>query len=329
MRWAMRCLLEVRMKKVIVTVGPSLFGDGTLRAIHNEDYIYRINGAHGEIEDIEGLIERVRGQLPNADILIDLPGNKIRTANLDKPIELEKGKKFKLLAGQINYGDFYKHLKAGDIVLADDSTLRFVVENANEREITFLSESEGSLFSNKGCHVRGIHEDVPFLFAKDRELIALANKSKVSFVGLSFVRSSEDIKLAQKLIDDGIEIISKVETKASVDNLNEILKVVDYILIDRGDLSTDVGLEKIPSYQKFIVEKTHFHNKRAFLATQFLKNMEDKPVPTIAEIIDMYNTFKMGIYGIQLSEETSIGKYPKECLEVVRRVMEEINSETQ
>jgi pyruvate kinase len=167
------------------------------------------------------------------------------------------------------------------------------------------------------------------LFANDRELIELANRNKANYVGLSFVRSGEDIRQAQKLIDDGVEIISKVETKAAVDNLNEILDIVDYILIDRGDLSTDVGLEKIPSYQKFIVERTHFHNKKTFLATQFLKNMEEKPVPTIAEIIDMYNTFKMGIYGIQLSEETSIGKYPRECLEVIRRVMEEINSETQ
>lgn len=317
------------MKKVIVTVGPSLFGDGELYAIHSKDYIYRINGAHGSIEDVEGHIEMIRGQLPDADILIDLPGNKVRTSNLDEPIKLEKGKKFKLRPDQFNYGDFYKHLSSGDTVLADDSTLRFIVEDSNEDEITFVSESEGVLFPNKGCHVRGIHGDIPFLFAKDEELIDLANRNKVDFVGLSFVRSSDDIRLARELIDDDIEIISKVETKAAVDNLNEILEIVDYILIDRGDLSTDVGLEKIPRYQKFIVERTHFHNKKTFLATQFLKNMEDKPVPTIAEIIDMYNTFKMGIYGIQLSEETSIGAYPKECLEVIRRLMEEINAETQ
>jgi len=317
------------MKKVIVTVGPSLFGNSELREIHSENYIYRINGAHGSIEDVQGSIDQIRNQLPDADILIDLPGNKVRTANLAEPIRLEKGKKFKLLQHQINYGDFYKHLNAGDIVLADDSTLKFVVESSNKKEIAFVSKSEGFLFSNKGCHVRGIHDGVPFLFAKDRELIELANRNKVSYVGLSFVRSGEDIRQAQKLIDDGVEIISKIETKAAVDNLNEILDIADYILIDRGDLSADVGLEKIPSYQKFIVERTHFHNKKTFLATQFLKNMEEKPVPTIAEIIDMYNTFKMGIYGIQLSEETSIGKYPKECLEVIRRVMEEINSETQ
>lgn len=317
------------MKKVIVTVGPSLLGDGTLKAIHCDDYIYRINGAHGNIEDCQTLIDRIRGLLPESKILIDLPGNKVRTANLDEPVELEEGREFTLTTDQFNYPGFHKHLKAGDIVLADDSTLRFVVAESKKSAIKFVSQSQGLLRPNKGCHVRGIHQDIPFLFTKDKALIDLINKNGIDFVGLSFVRSRADIKLAKDLLDDGCEVISKVETRSAVENLNDILEEVQYILIDRGDLSTDVGLERIPRYQKFIVERAHFRNRRAFLATQFLKNMEDKPVPTIAEIIDMYNTFKMGIYGIQLSEETSIGKYPKECLDVIRRVIEEIYSETQ
>ena len=315
------------MKKVIVTVGPSLFHNTRLKEIDSENYIYRINGAHGSIEDIEKYVNEIRDELPHADILLDLPGNKIRTANLDEPIELKRDQKFKLLAHQVNYGEFYKYVKAGDIVLASDSTLRFIIEDVNEEEITFISKSDGELLTNRGLHVRGIHKDIPFLFQKDKELIELANKYKVSHIGLSFVRTVDDINVAKELIDNDITIISKIETKAAVDNLNNILKNVDYILIDRGDLSADVGLEKIPSYQRFIVEKAHFHNKKVFLSTQFLKNMEEKPVPTIAEIIDMYNTFKMGVYGIQLSEETSIGKYPKECLDVIKKVMQEIDSE--
>lgn len=118
-----------------------------------------------------------------------------------------------------------------------------------------------------------------------------------------------------------------METKAAVDNLDQILQSVDHILVDRGDLSTEIGLEKVPSYQRFIVKKTLFYNKRVFLVTQFLKNMEDKPVPTIAEIVDMYNSLKMGIYGIQLSEETAIGKYPKECLKIIERMIQEVGSE--
>ena len=95
-------------------------------------------------------------------------------------------------------------------------------------------------------------------------------------------------------------------------------------MIDRGDLSTDVKLEKVPRYQRLIIETCLLYNKHVFLATQCLKNMVKYPIPTIAEVIDLYNSFKMGILGIQLSEETAIGKYPNECLKIIKKVIKEV-----
>jgi len=316
------------MKKIILTIGPALFRNTRLKEIDHENYIYRINGAQVSPVDAGKYIEAIRSQLPHAEIMLDLPGNKIRTANLEKAIVLKPGQTFSLLTHQVNFADFHKYLKVGDRVLASDSTLQFTVSEVSQERITFSSQSIGKLFSNKGLHVRGIYHDIPFLFQKDRELIELANRSKISYLGLSFVRKVEDIKAAGRLIDDNITMVSKIETKAAVDNLNSILRQVDYILIDRGDLSADVGLSKIPSYQKFIIQKACFYNKKVFLSTQFFKNMVEYPVPTIAEIIDLYNTLNMGIYGIQLSEETSIGKYPRECLEVIHGLIKEIDEET-
>ncbi len=319
------------MKKVIITVGPSLLYGNKLKEIdachYNSNYIYRINGAHGSVGCIEEYANEIRSQLPNANILIDLPGNKIRTQNLDKPIQLEVGKDFRLSAHEINFKEFYKYLKVGDTILANDSTLKFKVQDVNENEITFTSKSEGLLSSDKGLHASGVYNNMPFLFQKDRELTKLANRHKISFLGLSYVRNVDDINLVKKLVDSDIALIAKVETKAAVDNLNDILQSVDYILIDRGDLSTEVGLVRIPAYQTFIVEKALFYNKKAFLSTQFLKNMENSPVPSIAEIIDLYNTLKMGVYGIQLSEETAVGKYPEKCLDVIKKIIQEIDSE--
>ena len=103
---------------------------------------------------------------------------------------------------------------------------------------------------------------------------------------------------------------------------------VQFIWVDRGDLSTEIGIEKIPAYQTFILNKATFYNKKVFLATQFLKNMELNPIPTIPEVIDMYNTLRSGVYGLQLSEETAIGKYPKECLHTIVKLMDEIDSES-
>ncbi len=315
------------MKRIIVTIGPSLLYKTSLTDIHKDEYIYRVNGAHGNIKEIEKHILVIKQQVSDAVILLDLPGNKVRTTNLIKPIKLQKGKEFSLLSCQINYQHFYKYVKQGDNVWANDSVFRFTIQQANEEHIVFLSEVDGELHNNKGLHVRGIHDDVPFFFDKDYRLIELANKNRVDFVGLSFVRNVEDIQLAREYVKKGIEIIAKVETKSSVENIQSILNSVEYILLDRGDLSAEIGIEKIPDYQRFIIDKTLFNNKRIFLATQFLKNMEEKPVPTIAEVIDMYNTLKSGVYGIQLAEETAIGKYPRECLNLIDALTKEVVNE--
>ncbi len=314
------------MKKYILTVGPSLLIETPLNKVHSERNIYRINGAHGSIEDVEDYIERIRTQIPSANILIDLPGNKIRTENLEAPVKVTTGEVFSLKKEQFNYSDFYKQLSIGDEVWADDSTLHFNVKSIDGNEITFFSHSDGFLKKNKGFNVRGISDKLPFLFDRDYRLIDIANKHKISHIGLSFVRSAEDISVAKQHIAPSITIISKVETKSAVKNLNEILSCVEYILVDRGDLSSEVGIEKIARYQSYIIDKALFYNKKIFLATQFLKNMEERPIPTIAEMIDLHRTFSCGILGIQLSEETSIGKYPVKCVEILNKVIHELNS---
>jgi len=314
------------MKKVIVTIGPSIFKAGRFGIEDSQNHIYRINGAHGTIQQVEQSIQDIRSEFGEVDILIDLPGNKIRTANLDCPIALKKDETFELLPGQSNFDGLFKLLKKGDRVLADDSTLQFVVENTGPDKIVFVPETDGFLLNGKGLHVQGIGRNLPFFFKRDYDLIEVINKYKPKFVGLSFVRNAEDVRTARDLIPEG-ELIAKIEIREAVDNLNEILQCVEFILIDRGDLSADVGLRKVPSYQRFIVNRALFYNKRIFLATQFLRNMVDKPVPSIAEVIDLYNSFKMGIYGVQLSEETAIGKYPGNCLEVIKTISQEIDSE--
>ena len=224
------------MKKYILTVGPALGTEVPLKEVHNEKNIYRINGAHGSIEDIERMIQNIRSQIPESEILLDLPGNKVRTANIKEGIQLEKGKTFTLSCDHFNYRDFYRHLKPGMTAWANDSIFEFEVVSADENGIVFLSKSDGVLINNKGVHVRGIHKDIPFLFEKDRQLIDLANRYKLDYVGLSFVRFPENVKEAAALIGSGTKIISKIETIDAVEHLKEILPLVKYILVDRGDL---------------------------------------------------------------------------------------------
>ena len=315
------------MQKYILTIGPSLGGGVAICDIHQNNFIYRINGAHGSIESIKETIINLRKQKPDIDILIDLPGNKIRTTNIDEAIKIQRDKDFILTNSQFNFRDFYKLLKVGMEVHANDSTYLFIIKEITSERIVFTSKSDGLLLNNKGMHVRGLHKDIPFLFEKDRNLIELCNEFNISYIGASFVRSKEDIVELKNLINPKINIISKIETLDAVNNLYEILCEVDYILIDRGDLSTEIGIEKVPRFQDYIIQMAHHNGKKVFLATQILKNMEEKPIPTIAEIDDLYTISKKGVFGIQLSEETAVGGYIKECIAVLNTMNKEINSE--
>jgi len=316
------------MKRFILTVGPALLHEVPLTEVHNERNIYRINGAHGSVEDIENYILKIREQIPDADILMDLPGNKVRTKNLPNGgVTLEKGKTFELSSDSFNYTEFYKHLKPGMTAWANDSIFEFEVVSADAEKIIFLSKSEGVLINNKGVHIRGIHNEIPFLFEKDRQLIELANKWALSFVGLSFVRKPENVKEVRALLGNKTDIITKIETLDAVNNINDILALTKYILVDRGDLSTDVGVEKIPRFQKYIIDKALFFDVKVFLATQVLKSMETKPIPNIGEVEALYNIYKSGVYGVQMSEETAVGQYVTNCVHILCDMLAEVASE--
>ncbi len=317
------------MKKFILTVGPALLHEVPLREIHSDKNIYRINGAHGSISQIEAYITEIRSQVPGAEILMDLPGNKVRTKDVpDQGIGFVKGKEFSIPSGCFNYPDFYRHLRPGMTAWANDSIYEFEVVKADADNITFRSKSDGVLTNGKGVHIRDMHQDIPFLFEKDQELIRIANIFHLEYVGLSFVRSAENVREAKALLADGIKVISKIETKDAVNDIDQILPLVEYILVDRGDLSTDIGIMNIPRYQEYIIGKAQYYDVKVFLATQVLKNMELKPIPTIGEIEALYEIYKSGVYGVQMSEETAVGKYVRETVTVLNDMYDCVKSES-
>lgn len=312
--------------KLIVTLGPSILDKDKLQKIDEcGECLYRINGAHVDGEKTKKVVAHVRTILPEAKIMVDLPGNKVRTANLSEPIRLMKGEVLFLYDYQINYSDFYTHLKKGDIVRANDSIFTLEVVEIDGSIIKLLSHSDGLLLTNKGLHVRGIHANIPFVFKKDRKLIKAACDCNIDYLALSFVRTAEDIKEVKNLLRrDDLHLIAKVETKAAVKNVEHILKEVDSILVDRGDLSTEIDILKLAAVQDKIVKTAFKGKKNVYLATQFLKNMEKNPIPLIPEVIDLCKTLKAGISGIQLSEETAVGKYPVDCVRLVFDVLRNI-----
>lgn len=305
--------------KTIVTIGPSMLDEEKLKKVNAlGECIFRINGAHADARQAAELIDRVRNILPDADLMIDLPGNKVRTANLTEPIRLVNGETITLYDNQVNFREFYTFVNKGDIVRANDSVYTLEVVGIEDSTIKLLSHSDGLLLTNKGLHVRGIHQDIPFLFDRDKELIDVACTYSISHLALSFVRNVQDVLDAKSLITNNeIHIISKIETKSAVENIESILNEVDTINVDRGDLSTEIDILELANYQQYIIDKGLAANKNVILATQFLKNMETKPIALIPEIIDLCRTVQLGITGIQLSEETAVGKYPVECVRLI------------
>jgi len=308
---------------LILTVGPELMMNNAkkLKAMHDcGPCIFRLNGAHCYPENISFYAEHIRTAIPEAEIMIDLPGNKIRTTNLAKPLKFQKGEKFFLYSSDFNFQDFPKHVKKGDIILANDSQYSFKVLKTSISTISVMPHHDGELISNKGVNVAGITKDLPFMFDKDWELLKAADNENLEYVSLSYVRNAEDIqeaKNALELLNYKPKLIAKIETESAIQELFSILEEVDIINVDRGDLSTEVGLLRLGKDQDLIINNALESNKAVFLATQFLKNMEVHPIPLIPEIIDMGNSIQKGISGIQLSEETAIGKYPLECVKLI------------
>lgn len=319
---------------IIVTVGPSILSkiDKLLEIQQAGPCIFRLNGAHCSPEQLKIYTRVIRSVIPQAGIMIDLPGNKIRTAkNLNK-IQFMRGEAITLRDTDFNYAGFPAMLRPGNEILANDSTLRFIVERADDRSLLLRAEYSGELISGKGMHIPGITKELPFLFQADIDLIHAAAEAELDYISLSYVRCAEDISQVRLLVTElnyNPELIAKIETSPALDNLEEILDEVEKVNIDRGDLSSEIGLLSLPQSQDNVIRKCRSRKKEVFLATQCLKNMETKPIPLIPEIIDLSSSIRQGISGIQLSEETAVGLYPVECIHMVWEVYRHFRAQPQ
>ena len=319
--------------KLIVTIGPSILSKiDKLQEIHHAGpCIFRLNGAHCSPQQLKIYAAIVRAVIPDAALMIDLPGNKIRTAGFTEKIRFDKNEAITLPGSSFNYEPFPGLLKKNDVILANDSTLRFTVLESSPERVTLRAEQKGELAGGKGMHVKGIGGALPFLFQADRDLITAAAEMGLPYVSLSYVRTADDVKGVKKLLADrqyAPNIIAKIETAAALENLDAILDEVDHANIDRGDLSTDVGILKLAECQEAVIKRALAKRKRIFLATQFLKNMEIHPVPLIPEVIDLTNSIAKNISGIQLSEETAVGVYPLECIRLIWDVYRNVRRST-
>ncbi|MDG1718840.1 MAG: pyruvate kinase [Flavobacteriales bacterium] len=331
----------INKTKIIATIGPSTSSKEMLRKIIQRGVnVCRINFSHvshSEAKEIIDNIKEVNKQIhAHTAILADLQGPKIRVGNFEKPIKIKKGSYiyFNTTKKQpndifISYKNFAKDVKKGDRVLLDDGKLSLLVESSNGKNRVKLKVIFGGLLkSNKGVNLPNTDISLPCLTKKDNEDLSFLLEQKIEWIGLSFVRSAEDVKKLKKIIKRHKKsqalIIAKIEKPEAINDIDNIILETDAIMVARGDLGVEVPLHKVPVFQKMIVQKCIKQSKPVVIATQMLESMTDNISATRAEVNDVANSVIDGADAMMLSGETSVGIHPLRVIDTMRKVIKDV-----
>ena len=328
----------MRKTKIICTLGPSTDDEEVIRALIAAGMnAARFNFSHGTHESHRTrllALRRVRDEMgaPVATIL-DTKGPEIRIkAFAQGPITLERGQIFTLdtqdIPGDVHgvsvtYANLHNEVSPGCRILVDDGLIELVVQEIVGSEIRCLVENGGALSSNKSINIPGVHILLPSLTEKDREDLRFAAENDFDFIAASFVRKASDVEDIRACLHewggDNIRIISKIENREGVENLDAIIAASDGIMVARGDLGVEIPAHEVPILQKKMIKATIRAGKPVITATQMLDSMIRNPRPTRAEVSDVANAVFDGTSCVMLSGETASGKYPVEALETMVR----------
>jgi pyruvate kinase len=330
-------LMNNKRTKIIVTLGPATRTEQQLRNIKDKgvDFV-RVNMSHSSLEDLEYFMGlSIKVGLP---FIIDTEGSQIRSGRLEREIIYYKENQVvNLFAGDIagnsgklsiKPGYVIEQLEIGDLIYIDFDTLVLRVIDVSTISNGYIRTnviSGGFIGSNKAVVVDPIIDKkfhLPPLSPKDYQAIELGLKMGIDHIAVSFVRSGDSIDDVRQVTQNKMKIISKVECLDALENIDEIIQKSDFILIDRGDLSKEIPIEKIPFTQKVIMHKARRFNTGVYVATNLLETMIEKRKPTRAEVHDVVNTIVDGAYGLTLAAETAIGKYPMECINMLNKVIQ-------
>ncbi len=324
------------MTKIVATLGPATNSKDIIRELYKAGVtIFRINSSHETPEVHQKTLNLIREvekeEKTLIPVLLDLQGPKIRIGNLDSPIEINKGEilkfrhqdKFENDIIPVDYEGIAKDVSKGEKILIDDGKLQLEVTEINGDVISAKVLTDGLLKQRKGINIPGSTGSINVLTERDKIFINFAVENDIDYIGLSFVRTPEDVAQLRKILHDrnsGIKIISKIEKPQAVYNIDKIIELSDGIMVARGDLGIEISTEKVPIVQKTIIKKANNKRKAVIVATQMLESMIENPIPTRAEASDVANAILDGTDAIMLSGETAAGKYPVESVKMMRLI---------
>jgi pyruvate kinase len=299
--------------------------------------VARLNLSHATTQAHAAIARRIRAVAKDLGtpigLLFDIPGPKIRVGKLaSEPIDLEQGSKI-TLTGQrtvgnrriipISHPEALRILGQGDAISLADGTIRLIVREVKANEVLCQVIRGGNLFSGKGVNIPGKKLGLRALTPRDILLLQFALQQRADFLGLSFATTGKDVVRAKTIVARARSrawVIAKIETRQAVENFDEIVKEADGVMVARGDLGVEMEVEDVPVLQKEIISKANAAGKPVITATQMLESMVTNPMPTRAEVTDIANAIIDGTDAVMLSEETAVGKYPVEAVEVMNKV---------
>lgn len=329
--------------KIVATLGPASSSKEVLLSMIKAGVnVCRLNFSHGAAEDHQQAIDIIREinkqYKTNVGILADLQGPKIRIGKvIEGGIKLVNGNKINITTNEmigddkqiyITYQSFPRDVRAGEIILLDDGKLQMrVLETNNVDTVTCEVMYGGILTSRKGVNLPNTKVSIPSLTEEDLINLDFALKNEVEWIGLSFVRSADDIIELKRIISRSgklSRVIAKIEKPEAIENIDEIIKVTDGVMVARGDLGVEMPMEQVPLLQKMIVKKCNAASKPVIVATQMLESMITTPRPTRAEVNDVANSVLDGADAVMLSGETSVGDFPVIVIETMQKIVRNI-----
>jgi len=330
----------MKKAKIVATIGPSS-SDKIEHLIKAGVDVFRLNFSHADykthkksIKDIRKIAKRINSKTA---ILQDISGPKIRIGKINGILELKRGDKIRLVKNNpqsaydltLSYPEIIDNVNEGEYVFFADGSIRTKVIEKNKDYLVLEIKNEGVLSSRKGVNFPHSNLKISAITEKDEKDLIFGAKNGVDIVAISFVNSKDDILKAKEILTQANAtpwIVAKIETKKAVENLDEILEVSDGVMVARGDLGIEVGIEKVPVIQKKIIRRANKLKKPVITATQMLLSMVNLPFPTRAEVSDVANAVMDGTDAVMLSDETTVGKYPINAVETLVKIIKEIQS---
>ena len=333
----------MRKTKILCTLGPATESPEVIAELITKGAdVMRLNMSHASHDWVRAVYARIREAAAASKreiaVLMDLTGPSIRTGDVEQPWELQVGDTVEFLAKAyakptttysvgVNYPDLGKDLKVGDVIMVDGGMIQVRATEVNNDRVVGTVLTKGVMKSRRHINLPGVPVRLPPLTQKDYTDLDLGIELGVDFVALSFAREPSHIKHLQLLLEQKASkarVIAKIENQQALENIDTLVEASGGIMIARGDLGSECPIEDLPLIQRHIVERCSYHGRKVIVATQMLESMIENPVPTRAEVTDIFNAVIEQVDCVMLSGETSVGRYPVKCVETLDTVIHRI-----